>query len=130
MMKKPKINDLTRREREIMEVIYRHDQVTAAEVVDELPGSPHNATIRTMLGVLEEKGFVTHETVKGKFLYSPTIPLNQARKTALKQVLETFFKGAEASAVISILKQADARLSEEETEMILELINKSRKEGR
>jgi len=130
MAKKPKINELTRREREIMEVIYRLGNVTAAEVVDNLPGDPNNATIRTMTGVLEEKGFVTHKTVKGKFFYSPTISLKQARKSALNQVLETFFKGAEASAVISILKQSDAGLSEDDAEMILELIDKSRKEGR
>jgi predicted transcriptional regulator len=129
MAKKPKISEMTRREREIMEVIYRLGNVTAAEVVDELPGKPNNATIRTMLGVLEEKGFLTHETVKGKFFYSPTIPLKQARNTALNQVLETFFKGAEASAVISILKQSDAGLLEDDAEMILELIKKSRKEG-
>ena len=130
MANKPRINELTRREREIMEVIYRLGKATAAEVVDNLPGNPNNATIRTMMGVLEEKGFVTHKTVKGKFFYSPTISLNQARKSALNQVLETFFKGAEASAVISILKQSDAGLSEDDAEMILELINKSRKEGR
>jgi BlaI family penicillinase repressor len=130
MAKNPKISELTRREREIMEVIYRLGNTTAAEVVEELPGKPNNATIRTMLGVLEEKGFVTHETVKGRFFYSPTISLKQARKTALNQVLETFFKGAEASAVISILKQADADLCEDDAEMILELIKKSRKEGR
>ncbi len=130
MGKRPRIIELTRREREIMEVIYRLGNVTAAEVVDNLPGDPNNATIRTMMGVLEEKGFVTHKTVKGKFFYSPTISLNQARKSALNQVLETFFKGAEASAVISILKQSDAGLSEDDAEMILELINKSRKEGR
>ncbi len=130
MGKKPRINELTRREREIMEVIYRLGNATAAEVVDNLPGDSNNATIRTMLGVLEEKGFMTHKTVKGKFFYSPTISLNQARKSALNQVLETFFKGAEASAVISILKQSDAGLSDDDAEMILELINKSRKEGR
>jgi predicted transcriptional regulator len=130
MTKKPRLDELTRRERQIMEVIYRLGNASAADIVDELPGQPNNATIRTMLGVLEDKGFLQHDTVKGRYIYSPTIPLNQARKTALNHVLETFFKGSEASAVISVLKKSDSRLSKEDAELILELINKSRKEGR
>ena len=130
MAEKPKITELTRREREIMEVIYRLGRVTATDVVDNLEGRPNNATIRTMLGVLEDKGFVRHVRVKGRFIYYPTIPLHQARRTALNQVLEMFFKGAEASAVISILKQSDAALSDNDAKMILELISRTRKEGR
>lgn len=130
MSDKPKIQELTRRERQIMEVIYRLGEASAVEIVDSLPGKPNNATIRTLLGVLEEKDFLQHETVKGKFIYHPTIPLHQARKTALNHVVDTFFKGSEASAVISILKKSEANLSADDLEMILELINKSRKEGR
>ncbi|UCG52121.1 MAG: BlaI/MecI/CopY family transcriptional regulator [Candidatus Latescibacterota bacterium] len=130
MVDKPKLDELTRRERQIIEVIYRIGKASAAEVVDNLPGEPNNATIRTILGVLEDKGFLRHETVKGRYIYYPTIPLHQARRTALNQVLETFFKGSEASAVISILKKSDSDLSKDDAEMILELINKSRKEGR
>ncbi|MCK4773161.1 MAG: BlaI/MecI/CopY family transcriptional regulator [Candidatus Krumholzibacteria bacterium] len=130
MADKPKLDDLTRRERQIIEVVYRLGKASAVDVVDNLPGDPKNATIRTILGVLEEKGFLRHETLKGRYIYYPTIPLHQARRTALNQVLETFFKGSEASAVISILKKSDSDLSKEDAEMILEFINKSRKEGR
>ncbi|MDH3216232.1 MAG: BlaI/MecI/CopY family transcriptional regulator [Candidatus Krumholzibacteria bacterium] len=130
MAKEPKLTELTRRERQIMEAIYRFGKASAAEVVDHLPGKPNNATIRTLLGVLEDKGFLRHETVKGKYIYHPTIPLHQARRTALNQVLDTFFDGAEARAVISILKQSDATLTDEDAELIIDLINKSRKEGR
>jgi predicted transcriptional regulator len=130
MADKPKLDELTRRERQIIEVIYRIGKVSAADVVDNLPGEPNNATIRTILSVLEEKGFLQHETIKGRFIYYPTIPLHQARRTALNQVLETFFKGSEARAVISILKKSDSDLSKDDAEMILELINRSRKEGR
>ena len=130
MADKPKLDDLTRRERQIIEVVYRLGNASAVDVVDNLPGDPKNATIRTILGVLEEKGFLRHETLKGRYIYYPTIPLHQARRTALNQVLETFFKGSEASAVISILKKSDSDLSKEDAEMILEFINKSRKEGR
>jgi predicted transcriptional regulator len=130
MTDKPRLDELTRRERQIMEVIYRLGSVTAAGVVDSLPGKPNNATIRTMLGVLEEKGFLRHETEKGRYVYYPTIPLHQARRTALNQVMETFFKGSEANAVISILKKSDSNISEDDVDMILQLIKKSRKEGR
>lgn len=130
MTKKPKIQELTRRERQIMEVIYQLGEASAVKIVENLPGRPNNATIRTLLGVLEEKGFLQHETVKGKYIYHPTIPLHQARKTALNHVVDTFFKGAEASAVISILKKSEAKISEDDVGMILDLINKSRKEGR
>lgn len=130
MAEKPKMNELTRRERQIIEVIYRSGKASAAEVVDNLPGKPNNATIRTMLGILEEKGYLRHETVKGKYIYYPTIPLDQARKSALNHVLDTFFKGSEAAAVISILKKSDSKLTRDDVELILELINESRKEGR
>jgi len=130
MADKPKLDDLTRRERQIIEVVYRLGEASAVDIVDNLPGDPKNATIRTILGVLEEKGFLRHETLKGRFIYYPTIPLHQARRTALNQVLETFFNGSEASAVISILKKSDSDLSKEDAELILELINESRKEGR
>jgi predicted transcriptional regulator len=129
MADQPKLDDLTRRERQIIEVVYRFGKVSAADVVENLPGEPNNATIRTILNVLEEKGFLEHETVKGRYIYHPTIPLQQARRTALNQVLETFFKGAEARAVISILKKSDSDLSADDAKMILELINKSREEG-
>jgi predicted transcriptional regulator len=129
MAKEPKLSELTRRERQIMDVVYQLEQASAAEVVENLPGENKNATIRTLLGVLEEKGFLRHESVKGKFIYYPTIPLQKAARTALNQVLETFFKGSEASAVISILKKSDSSLSDEDARRILDLIEKSREEG-
>jgi len=130
MVKKPDITDLTKREREIMEIIYRRGKATAAEVTTRLPGSPANATVRTMLHVLEGKGYLRHERDKSRFIYYPTIPLAKARRSALEHLLETFFKGAEAHAVISILKKSDAKISQDEIESILELIEKTRKEGR
>jgi predicted transcriptional regulator len=130
MKKKPDITDLTKREREIMEVIYSLGRATAVEVMNGLPDKPANATVRTMLHVLEDKGYLRHDREKGKFIYTPTISLASARRNALEHVLATFFKGAEASAVISILKKSDANLSEEEIASILKLIDNSRKEGR
>jgi len=130
MTDRPNISELTRRERELMEVIYDLGSATAVQVVENLAGNPVNATIRTMLGVLGEKGFLRHEREKGRYIYYPTIPLSQARKSALHNVVDTFFKGTEASAVISILKKSEAGLSENDADMILKLIKKTRKEGR
>ncbi len=85
MAEQPKLSDLTRRERQIIEVIYRFGKASAVEVVDNLPDEPNNATIRTMLGVLEDKGFLRHETVKGRYIYYPTIPIQQARQRLLQK---------------------------------------------
>jgi len=129
MANEPKLSELTRRERQIMDVVYRLENASAMEIVEHLPGEHKNATIRTLLGVLEEKGFLRHESVKGKYIYYPTIPLQKAARAALNQVLETFFKGSEARAVISILKKSDATLTDDDAQLILDLIEKSREEG-
>lgn len=130
MARDPKLSELTRRERQIMNVVYRLGQASAAEIVEHLQGEHKNATIRTLLGVLEDKGFLRHERVKGKYIYYPTIPRQKAARAALNQVLETFFRGSEARAVISILKKSDATLTDDDADLILDLIRKSRKEGR
>jgi BlaI family transcriptional regulator, penicillinase repressor len=126
----PKIKDMTRRERQIMDVIYRLGKASAVEVMENLPGKPVNATIRTMLGVLENKGFVYHERIKGRFIYYPTISVTRARKNALDNVLSTFFQGSEASAVISILKKSEAKLSPRDLAQIEDLLEQAHKEGR
>ncbi len=129
-VEKTDLKELTRRERQIMEIVYQLGRATAIEVMANLAGRPANATVRTMLNVLEEKGYLRHETEKGKYIYFPTISLASARKSALDSVLETFFKGAEAAAVISILTKADANLTEDERKRILDIIEESRKGGR
>lgn len=130
MATQPELGDLTRRERQIMDVIYRLERATAVAVVENLPDEPNNATIRTLLGVLEKKGYLQHDTVKGRFIYFPTRSAARVRKGMLRQVIKTFFDGAEGRAVISILKAKDAKLSETEREEILALIQKSREQDR
>ena len=130
MASKPDLNELTRRERQIMDVVYKLDTATAVDIVENLPGKPVNATIRTILNVLESKGFLEHERVKGRFIYKPTLPAKKIRKGMLKHVVKTFFNGAEAQAVVSILKEADASLSDKDREEILNMIDKSLKQGR
>lgn len=130
MAKHPDLHALTRRERQIMEIIYQQESATAVAVMKGLPDRPVNATVRTMLGVLEEKGYLRHEREKGKYVYYPTIPLQSARRTLLNNVVDTFFKGAEAAAVISILQKKDANLTDDERKRILDLIEESQKGGR
>ena len=130
MATRPELGELTRRERQVMDVIYRLGSATAVDVVDNLPGKPVNATIRTLLGVLEEKGYLRHDTVKGRFIYRPTLPASRVRASMLRHVLRTFFRGAEASAVIAVLKESEAALTDEDREEILRLVKRSRSRGR
>ena len=120
---------LTRRERQIMDVLYRRGRATAAEVMGELPGEPNYSTVRTQLRVLEEKQHVRHEEEAGRYVYSPAVPRHAARKSALKHLVETFFDGSAEQVVAAVLGGEASRLSDEDLERISELIEKARKDG-
>src|SRR6266566_7725559 len=85
---------LTRRERQIMDILYRRGRATAGEVMEELSGKPNYSTVRTQLRVLEEKGHVTHEEQGLRYVYSPAVPRSSARKSALRHLVDTFFDGS------------------------------------
>ena len=130
MTPKPAIHaTLARRERQIMDILFRRGRATAAEVMDELPGTPSYSTVRTQLRVLEEKGHVSHEEEGLRYVYRPLVSRTSARKSALRHVVETFFEGSAEKAVAALLGGEGARLSEEELERIADLIAKTRKEG-
>jgi BlaI family transcriptional regulator, penicillinase repressor len=120
---------LTRRERQIMDVLYRRTRATAAEVMAELPGEPNYSTVRTQLRVLEDKGHVRHEEEGGRYVYAPAVPRHAARKSALKHLVETFFDGSAEQVVAAVLGGEASRLSEEELDRVSALIDKARKEG-
>ena len=120
---------LTRRERQIMDVLYRLGRATAAEVMGELPGEPNYSTVRTQLRVLEDKEHVRHEEEGGRYVYSPAVPRHAARKSALKHLVETFFDGSAEQVVAAVLGGEASRLSDEDLERISELIDKARKDG-
>src|SRR3954466_2143643 len=120
---------LTRRERQIMDVLYRRGRASAAEVMGELPGEPNYSTVRTQLRVLEDKQHVRHEEEAGRYVYSPAVPRHAARKSALKHLVETFFDGSAEQVVAAVLGGEASRLSEEDLERISELIDKARKDG-
>ena len=120
---------LSRRERQIMDILYRRSRATAADVMGDLPGEPSYSTVRTQLRVLEEKGHVTHEEDGVRFVYVPAVPRRAARKSALRHLVDTFFDGSAEQVVAAVLGGESSRLSEEELNRIAELVAKARKEG-
>ena len=121
---------LTKRERQIMDLLYRLGRATAAEIREGLSGSPSDSTVRTQLRVLEEKGHVRHEELGLRFVYLPTVPRHTARKSALNHLVDTFFDGSHAKAVTTLLGNDGSRLSDEDLDRIAELIAAARKAGR
>lgn len=121
---------LTKRERQIMDVLYRLGRATAGEILAGMPGAPSYSTIRTQLRVLETKGHVRHEEHGLRYIYMPTVPRHSARKSALKHLVDTFFEGSGAKVVAALLGGESARLSDEELERIEEMVRSARKESR
>ena len=122
-------NQLSRRERQIMEVIYAHGRATAAEVQENLPDPPSYSAVRAMLRILENKGHLRHENDGPRYVFLPTTPREQARETALRGVVKTFFGGSPENAVAALL-DLDDELDAEALERIAERIADARREGR
>jgi predicted transcriptional regulator len=120
---------LSRRERQIIDILYRRGRATAAEVMEELPADTTYSTVRTQLRVLEEKGHVTHEQEGQRYIYSPAVPRGTVRRSALKHLVETFYEGSVEQAVAALLGGEGARLTDEQLDRIQDLIKKARKEG-
>src|SRR5882757_5746316 len=129
MTKSSTHTSLTRRERQIMDVLYRRGRAIAAEVMSELPGEPNYSTVRTQLRVLEDKEHVRHEEEGGRYVYAPAVPRHAARKSALKHLVETFFDGSAEQVVAAVLGGEASRLTDEELDRVSALIDKARKEG-
>jgi predicted transcriptional regulator len=121
---------LTKRERQIMDALYRLGRATAAAIVQQMPGAPGNSTVRTQLRVLEAKGHVRHEEQGLRYVYMPTVPRHSARRSALKHLVETFFDGSAAKTVAALLGGEAARVSDAELERIAELVKAARGDSR
>ena len=126
-MPKPIHSTLSRRERQIMDILYRRGRATAGEVMADLSGEPNYSTVRTQLRVLEEKGHVRHEEQGPRYVYLPAVPRRAARKSALRHLVETFFDGSAEQVVGALLGGEATRLSKEELDRIAGLIAKARK---
>lgn len=129
-MAKRSHTNLSRRERQIMDVIYKLGQATAAEVMEGIPSPPGYSAVRAMLRLLEEKGYLKHQQDGPRYVYLPTLSREKARQSALKQMLQTFFDDSAEEAVAALLDMSRSKLSDEELDRLSQLIEEARKEGR
>jgi BlaI family transcriptional regulator, penicillinase repressor len=127
MTKTPPHHDLSRRERQIMDVIYRLERAAVADVLERLPDPPSYSAVRAMLRILEEKGHLRHEQDGPRYVYLPTVPREKAKESALKNVLRTFFGGSTEAAVAALLDLRGEELTEGELERISRVIENARK---
>jgi len=128
-MKKTKLTPLARRERQIMDVLYKLEQATVGEVVAAFPDEPHYSTVRAQLRVLEEKGHVRHEEHGLRYVYFPAVPRDVARRSALRHLVETFFDGSTEKVVAALLGGEVTKISPEEMDPLARLIAKGGKES-
>ncbi|MGA8182913.1 MAG: BlaI/MecI/CopY family transcriptional regulator [Terriglobia bacterium] len=120
---------LSRRERQIMDVLYQRQRASAAEIRGALPDAPGYSAVRALLRILEEKGHIRHEEKDLRYVYFPTVPRGRVRRRALRHVVDTFFEGSAAQAVAALLDASTAQVTDEELDRISELIEQSRKNG-
>ncbi len=121
---------LSRRERQIMDVLYRLGKATAAEVHGAIPDPPSYSAVRAMLRVLEEKQHIRHEAQDLRYVFMPVIPREKARRSAVRHLLETFFEGSPEQAVATLLDVSARELSAEDLDRLAALVEKAKKEGR
>lgn len=119
---------LSRRERQIMDVVYQRGRVTAAEVLDALPDPPSYSAVRALLRVLEEKGHLRHRRDGARYVFLPTVPRETARRSALARVVQTFFGGSTEETVAALIDQSS--LSDADLDRLQDLIDRARQEGR
>jgi len=113
-----------------MDVVYRLGQASAADVLENMPDPPGYSAVRTMLRLLEEKGFLRHDQDGPRYVYLPTISRDKARQSALTQLVQTFFDNSTEQTVAALLDMSKSKMSDAELERLSELIEKARKEGR
>jgi BlaI family penicillinase repressor len=121
---------LSRRERQVMDVLYRLGRATTAEVHQAIPNPPSYSAVRAMLRVLEEKKHVRHEEKDLRYVFIPVVTRENARRSALQHLLDTFFDGSPEQAVATLLDVSARDLSDEELDRMAALVEKARKEGR
>src|SRR5215831_7477337 len=122
--------NLSRRERQMMDILYQRGRATALEIMDAMPDPPTYSAVRAKLRVLEEKGHVRHEEESLRYVYLPTMPRDTARRSAMRHLVATFFEGSVERAVAALLDLSAARLDERELDRISGLIEEARKESK
>jgi len=129
MTRKPKPSALSRRERQIMDILYKLERASVGQVLQEMAGKPSYSTVRAQLRVLEEKGHVRHEEHGLRYVYVPAVPREVASRSALRHLVEIFFDGSAEKVVAALLGGEVARISPEEFDRLARLISKGRKES-
>jgi predicted transcriptional regulator len=128
-MRKDGHRNLSRRERQMMDILYARGRATAAEIHEALPDAPTYSAVRAKLRVLEEKGHVRHEEESMRYVYIPTLPRDTARRSALRHVVSTFFEGSVEQAVAALLDLSSAKLDDRELDRIARLIEDAKQES-
>jgi predicted transcriptional regulator len=121
---------LSRRERQIMDILYQRGKASASEVREAMEAAPGYSAVRAMLRVLEEKGHVRHQAEGLKYVYVPTVARDKAKRSAVKHVMETFFNGSAEQIVAALLDVASTQLTRGELDRMSEMIEKAKKEGK
>ena len=124
------LTGLSRRERQILEILYGQGRASAAEVRAALPDPPSYSAVRALLRVLEEKGHVKHQAEGLKYVYAPAVARDRAKRSAMKHLLETFFQDEPEQAVATLLDVSSRRITPEELDRMAEIIEKARREGK
>jgi BlaI family transcriptional regulator, penicillinase repressor len=121
---------LSRRERQIMDILYRSGKASASDVLNAMPDPPSYSAVRAMLRVLEEKGHVKHQEEGLKYVYAPVVARDKAKRSAVKHVMETFFNGSAEQIVAALLDVSSTKLTRDELDRMAEMIEKAKKEGK
>ena len=121
--------DLSRRERQILDILYKHGRATAADVQAALPEPPSYSAVRALLRILEDKGHVRHEQDGPRYMYLPTVAHDNAQRSALRHILQTFFNGSAEQAISALLDDTSGRLSPAELDRLARMIDTARKSG-
>jgi len=128
-MKTPPHHGLSRRERQIIDILYARGRGTAAEVQAALPDPPSYSAVRAMLRILEEKGHVRHEQDGPRYVYLPTVARDNAKRSALRHMLRTFFDGSAEQAISALLDDASTKMSDVELDRLARMISDARRTG-
>ena len=129
-MTHPKSHSLSRRERQIMDVLHRLQQATAVVVQQELPEAPSYSAVRALLRILEDKGHVCHVVEGPRYIYQPVAPLEAERESAVKHLVRTFFDGSTEDAMVALMESADKKLTRKQLDELAARIDAARREGR
>jgi predicted transcriptional regulator len=125
-MKTPQTHELSRRERQIIDILYAQGRCTAAEVQSALPDPPSYSAVRAMLRILEEKGHVRHQQDGPRYVYLPTVARENAKRSAMRHMLQTFFDGSAEQAISALLDDSSSKLSDRELDRLAHLIEQAR----